>query len=184
MRYSALPVLCASLVIALLATGCGGPNPSAGCLAVSLTVTMKGQPVEGAQVTFTANGEGARNCQGTTDKAGKAIIGTFSTDDGAMPGAYKVSVSKATEKGNLAGMADPSLASGGKALAQGDLSKGNMPSMAAVDPTKAYLGQMEGDGFKDAESALPKKYANVETSGLQYTVQEPGPNDFTVDLKE
>ena len=74
MRYSALSVLCASMTIALLATGCGGPNPSAGCIPVSLTVTMKGQPVEGAQITFSANGEGARTCQGTTDKTGKAVI--------------------------------------------------------------------------------------------------------------
>ena len=182
MRYSAFSALCASMTIALVATGCGGPNPSAGCIPVSLTVTMKGQPVEGAQVTFSADGEGARTCQGTTDENGKAVVGTFSTDDGALPGKYKVSVSKATEKGGLAGLADPSLASTDNTT--GDQTKGNMPSMGSADPTKSYLGQMEGDSFKEADSALPKKYANVDTSGLQYSVQAPGPNDFTVDLKE
>ena len=182
MRYSAFSALCASMTIALVATGCGGPDPSAGCIPVSLTVTMKGQPVEGAQVTFSADGEGARTCQGTTDENGKAVVGTFSTDDGALPGKYKVSVSKATEKGGLAGLADPSLASTDNTT--GDQTKGNMPSMGSADPTKSYLGQMEGDSFKEADSALPKKYANVDTSGLQYSGQAPGPNDFTVDLKE
>jgi len=182
MRYSAFSALCASMTIALVATGCGGPNPSAGCIPVSLTVTMKGQPVEGAQVTFSADGEGARTCQGTTDENGKAVVGTFSTDDGALRGKCKVSVSKATEKGGLAGLADPSLASTDNTT--GDQTKGNMPSMGSADPTKSYLGQMEGDSFKEADSALPQKYANVDTSGLQYSVQAPGPNDFTVDLKE
>jgi len=186
MRTSSLVAACAVLAVSLLASGCGAPNPSAGCIPVSLTVTYKGQPVEGAQVTFNAAGEGARTGQGTTDKSGRAVIGTFSFDDGAMPGAYKVSVSKATEKGGLAGMADPSLANaGGTAGGGGDPSKGQMPSMGSADPTKSYLGQMQGQGgFKEADSALPAKYANIDSSGLQFTVQGPGANDFKVDLKD
>jgi len=183
MRNSSLAAACAILAVSMLACGCGTPNPSEGCVPVSLTVTYKGQPVEGAQVTFNAAGEGARTCQGTTDQSGKAVIGTFGTDDGAMPGAYKVSVAKATDKGGLAGLADPSLATTDNTT--GDPSKGDMPNISSADPTKAYLGQMQGQGgFKDAESSLPSKYANIDSSGLQFTVQGPGANDFKADLKD
>ncbi len=183
MRHFALSTTTLATLVTLTTLGCGGPNPSAECIPVSLTVTYKGQPVEGAQVTFAAAGEGARTCQGTTDAQGKAVIGTFSTDDGALAGAYKVTVSKATEKGALAGMADPSLASQDNTT--GDPTKGETPAIGSADPTKSYLSQMQGQGgFKDAESSLPAKYASIDSSGLQYTVQAPGPNDFTVDLKD
>lgn len=173
MRTSSLVAACALLAVSLLATGCGPPNASEGCVPVSLTVTYKGQPVEGAQVTFNAVGDGARTCQGTTDNSGRAVIGTFSTDDGALPGVYKVSVAKATATGDLAGLADPTLASGGD----------TGPSMA--DPTKIYRAQMDGEGtFKEAESSLPAKYANIDSSGLQFTVQGPGANDFKAELTD
>jgi len=174
MRTSSLVAACALLAVSLLATGCGPPNASEGCVPVSLTVTYKGQPVEGAQVTFSAAGDGARTCQGTTDNSGRAVIGTFSTDDGALPGVYKVSVAKATAlKGELAGMSDPALANGGD----------TGPSM--VDPTKAYRAQMSGEGtFKEAESSLPAKYAKIDSSGLQFTVQGPGANDFKAELTD
>jgi len=183
MRNSSLAAACAVLAVSMLACGCGAPNPSEGCIPVSLTVTYKGQPVEGAQVTFHADGEGARTCQGTTDQSGKAVIGTFAIDDGAMPGLYKVSVAKATDKGGVAGMGDPSLVNQDNTT--GDPSKGQMPSMASADPTKSYLAQMKGQGgFKEAESALPAKYANIDSSGLKFTVQGPGANDFKAELKE
>jgi len=178
MRNSSFAAACTVLAVSMLACGCGAPNPSEGCIPVSLTVTYKGQPVEGAQVTFSAAGEGTRTCQGTTDQSGIAVIGTFGTDDGAMPGPYQVSISKASNKGGLAGMGDP-------AMIDND-TKGEIPSMATADPTKAYRAQMKGEegGFKEAESSLPTKYANIDSSGLKFTVQGPGANDFKADLKD
>jgi hypothetical protein len=184
MRNSSFAAACTVLAVSMLACGCGAPNPSEGCIPVSLTVTYKGQPVEGAQVTFSAAGEGARTCQGTTDQSGIAVIGTFGTDDGAMPGPYQVSVSKATNKGELAGMGDPAMIDNNKNNT-GDPSKGGGPGMGSADPTKAYLSQMKGEGgFKESESALPSKYANIDSSGLKFTVQGPGANDFKADLKD
>jgi hypothetical protein len=62
------------------------------CVPTSLTVTFQGKIVEGAQVTFWSQSVGGRTCQGTTDSSGKAILGTFSMSDGALPGAYRVSI--------------------------------------------------------------------------------------------
>lgn len=181
MRTSSLVAACALLAVSLLATGCGPPNASEGCVPVSLTVTYKGQPVEGAQVTFNAVGDGARTCQGTTDNSGRAVIGTFSTDDGALPGSYKVSVSKSTETaGSSAGMGDPSLVDRDAAAG---LTKGGPTSFQ--DPAAGYLKQLDAQGnIKEAGSTLPSKYANIDSSGLSFTVQGPSANDFTVDLED
>lgn len=181
MRTSALSAACVVLTLSLLTTGCGGPNPSAGCIPVSLTVTYKGQPVESAQVTFRATGDGARTCQGTTDQSGRAVIGTFSTDDGALPGSYTVSVSKSAEVGGTSsGVGDPSLVDRDAAAG---LTKGGPASFQ--DPAATYLKNLDAQGnVKEAASTLPTKYANADTSGLSFTVQGPSANDFTVDLKD
>lgn len=170
MRSFSLPGLCAGLLVAVMLVGCGGPDPSAECNAVSLTVTYKGKPVEGAQVAFNSTSNGGRPAQGTTDAAGKAVLGTFSTDDGAMPGKYKVTVSKASGGD---GTSDPSLVTGALAATGG-----------SGDMTKAYSSQVKADGsVKEAETTLPKKYSTTQTSTLEFTVGTP-PNDFKVDLKD
>ena len=53
----------------------------------------------------------------------------------------------------------------------------------AVTQGGGRKGQGEG-GFKESESALPSKYANIDSSGLKFTVQGPGANDFKADLKD
>jgi hypothetical protein len=167
-----------AMSLLLLTAGCGSPNPSGSCVAVSLTVTYKGQPVEGAQVTFTANGGGARTCQGVTDQSGRAVLGTFGIDDGAQPGPYKVSVAKSSVDGTGNAMSDP-------ALAGIDTVGGNTGGLQIQDPTLAYREQMNTDGtMKEAESQLPAKYASSEDSGVTFNVESSGSNDFTVDLKD
>lgn len=173
---SLAPLTPLAMALLLLAAGCGAPDPSSNCVAVSLTVTYKGQPVEGAQVTFAASGEGARTCQGVTDQSGRAVMGTFGTDDGAQPGPYKVSVSKSTEAAG--GMSDP-------ALAGIDTAGANSGGGQIQDPTQGYRDQMNTDGsIKEAKSQLPAKYASIEDSGITFTVEGSGSNDFTVDLKD
>lgn len=177
MRTFSLSAAFLGLALSLLTSGCSGPNPSAECIPVSLTVTYKGKPIEGAQVSFNAAGKGARSCQGTTDESGRAVIGTFSTDDGAMPGAYTVAVGKAK---NLAG------------TGMGDASKIDRDAAAGLkggasfqDPAANYLKHMNAKGeLKEQEQALPPKYADPATSGLKFTVEGPSANDFKVELKD
>jgi len=177
MRTFPLSAAFLGLALSLLTSGCSAPNPSAECIPVSLTVTYKGKPIEGAQVTFSAVGEGARSCQGTTDESGRATIGTFSTDDGAMPGAYTVAVSKAK---NLTG------------TGMGDASKIDRDAAAGLkggpsfqDPAANYLKHMNAKGeLKEQEQSLPPKYADPATSGIKFTIEGPNANDFSVELKD
>ena len=168
MRRFSLPGLCGGLLVTLILIGCGGPNPSSECHPVSVTGTYKGQPVEGAQVAFNSTSNETRAAQGTTDADGKAVLGTYSTDDGAKPGKYKVTVSKSgSGSGNLP-----------------DPSQINTELSQTGDPTAAYTSQVAADGtIKEAESTLPKKYATTQTSTLEFTVGAP-PNDFKLDLKD
>ena len=168
-----------AMSLLLLTAGCGGaPDSSDLCVAVSVTVTYKGEPVEGAQVTFFANGEGARTCGGLTDQSGRAALGTFDFDDGAQPGPYKVSISTAAvgaaEIGT--GLSDPSLAG----VDVGDIAPGG----PALDPVLEDE-KIEKDSANEApSSSLPAKYANPTDSGLTFNVDRSGSNDFKVDLKD
>jgi hypothetical protein len=180
MRTLSLTTACFLLGFSVMTTGCSDPGGSAACIPVSLTVTYKGAPVEGAQVTFHSAGEGARTCQGRTDASGRAAIGTFSIDDGALAGAYKVSVAKAVEQNVSKGYNDPSLVSGGTGNAAGG------GGLQAQDPVAGYLKQMSGKDGQALETpnSLPAKYASHETSGIAFTVQGPDANDFKVELTD
>ena len=77
------------LALILAATGCGGtikPVPVAG------TVTLDGKPLADATVRFLPVGEG-HGAFGRTDENGNFKLTTFSTNDGALPGEYKITLS-------------------------------------------------------------------------------------------
>lgn len=74
----------------LIVAGCdsGRPRPQP----VSGMVTLKGQPIEGAQVMLFP--EGGRTATGLTDAAGKYALTTFEANDGALPGDHRVTIIK------------------------------------------------------------------------------------------
>ena len=76
--------------------GCSGSSGSVGCVAVSGTVTFKGAPVDGANVTFTPQGTGLRAAFGTTDSSGRFSLTTLKPGDGAMAGLYSVTIAKSS----------------------------------------------------------------------------------------
>lgn len=63
---------------------------------VSGVVTLNGQPVEGATVSFYAVGGGkeGRPATGHTDSTGTYHLNTMGNNDGALPGEYKIVVAK------------------------------------------------------------------------------------------
>jgi hypothetical protein len=83
-------VFCANLLAALALVpfilGCGGPRP----VKVSGTVTLNGQPVEGAMVQFVPVKDGGRPATGLTTADGGFNLTTIENHDGALPGDYKV----------------------------------------------------------------------------------------------
>jgi hypothetical protein len=86
-RRSSWPLVVACVVLAV--SGCGGD----GKVRVNGTVTLDGQPLEGAIVTFlpVEKGQG-QIAHGTTDKDGAFDLTTSRPNDGAFPGEYKVTV--------------------------------------------------------------------------------------------
>lgn len=103
-------LLCLWLGGLLAAVGCGSKGghlprtvPAKGI------VTLDGKPVEGAQVVLVPAAEGTTGAFGTTDASGRFSLRAYDEKDGAIPGAYKVQVSKTVEvrlegaKGSLDG---------------------------------------------------------------------------------
>ena len=76
-----------ALALAAFLVGCGGgPRP----VKVTGTVTLNGEPVEGATVQFVPVKEGGRPATGLTKADGGFSLTTVENYDGALPGDYKV----------------------------------------------------------------------------------------------
>lgn len=76
--------------IVLLAAGCQDSHlPKTA--PVSGVVTFRGKPLANAEVVFFPEGD-ARSASGRTDANGRYELMTFSIDDGAIPGKYRITV--------------------------------------------------------------------------------------------
>lgn len=69
--------------------GCSGGD----MLPVEGTVTLDGEPLEGAAISFVP-AEGGRPCSGQTDAQGHFTLASYVAGDGVPPGEYKVTVIK------------------------------------------------------------------------------------------
>jgi hypothetical protein len=91
MRQLAVSTACLAFIAF---AGCSGekvdrPDP----VAVTGVVTHNGNPVEGADVIFQPAGH-TYAASGKTDASGTFTLTAFQPNDGAVPGEYKVTVSK------------------------------------------------------------------------------------------
>lgn len=73
-----------------LFVGCGGSG--SGTASVSGSIKYKGKPVAKANVSFTPAEGVSRAATGLTDDNGYYKLGTFSSNDGALPGKYRVAI--------------------------------------------------------------------------------------------
>ena len=87
--------MCSGLLLTL---GCG-PDTShlPATVPASGVVTLDGKPVDGAQVIFVPNPPASTGAYASTDMNGKFSLRAFEEKDGAVPGAYKVQVSKTVQ---------------------------------------------------------------------------------------
>jgi hypothetical protein len=136
--------------------GCDSkPQRSAEVVPASGVVTMNGQPLAGAAVTFhPASGNGGGGAPGSkpaarakTDAEGRFRLWTFDENDGAVPGEHKVTINKVEM---TAPDVDP------------DAPDYN-PKREAPEPKVTYI--------------VLEKFGNPQTSGLTATVNPDGPND-------
>lgn len=82
----------------LMIGGCGGASDRDGPKTVPVqgTITLEGQPLADASVTFLL-ADNSGSTVGRTDSAGRYSLTTFEQGDGAIPGEYGVQVVKYEE---------------------------------------------------------------------------------------
>jgi hypothetical protein len=146
--------------------GCPGGGGSIGTAPVTGTVTLDGNPVDGAKVVFSPKSAGGRAAVGTTDASGKFSLTTLEAGDGAIPGSYQVSISKTAAP--QAAFQDPR-SKGGEVTPE--------QSKAIMEAAKA------GAGATAPESLIPEIYAKADTSGFTAEVKASGKNDFSFEMK-
>jgi hypothetical protein len=78
------------VVALVLICGCGGGR--SGVSEVTGTITLDGQPLDGAQVTWPVGGEHDRPSSGVTDASGKYRLMYTGTEAGAAVGNHKVEI--------------------------------------------------------------------------------------------
>lgn len=149
-------LICIFLVTAVCASsGCSGRPRVDGVVPVTGTVTYQGKPAPGATVSFSPAGDG-RSASATTNQDGAFALTTLEAGDGALPGNYKVSISKSE-------VVNP---------------------MSPAEQQKYFhehQGRMPPLEYKHL---LPEKYRNPNTSGFTAEVKAPGTNKFDFELAE
>jgi len=87
-------VLCLSIAVGVVATGCSGGGPAVA--PVTGTVTLDGQPLANASVTFQPIAEGSVDAgpasTATTDAQGAFVLKTAEGEEGAVVGKHRIMV--------------------------------------------------------------------------------------------
>ena len=133
--------------------GCG----TAKATKVEGVVTLDGKPLPGATVSFMPVGEG-RPASGRTDSDGSFRLTTFATDDGALPGTYKVVVMVQDADDKLVGRSPGTFTEEEK-----------RESRMTMTPKGKKMAAL-----KKPRSTLPKIYSDVKQTPLQQVVPPSG----------
>lgn len=155
-----------------LVCGCSGSGGDVKLAAADGTVTYKGSPLAGADVTFVP--EKGPLAQGRTDLNGKFTLSSGALR-GAAVGPAKVSVSAFP----------PSSTESPKKM---DMSTPKTPEEAQAFFNKA--GEMQiamgqsSDAAEPPKSLVPERYLRADTSGLSFTVNANGDNHFKIELQD
>lgn len=161
-------------LLTLILVGCGG-NDRPSIVPASGIVTLNGEPVDGASLTFVPTA-GGRPGSAITDAQGRYTIKTYEDAPGAISGEHKVSVIKISGPG-------------------ADVMQGDAP---AAPPATEETGSGEDDGsdglseievFDSTETKeseiiydVPQKYMNADESGLLITVPAEGSSELHLQL--
>ncbi len=128
-----------------------------------VTVTLDGQPLPDATVSFSPADGGRWLATGITDTAGQCWMRTLAEYEGVVAGDYRVSVRKFTE----AGM-PPELAA--------------MEDTHSTEYVELYEKLLAEGKLDEPQPLVPERYLLPTTSGFEVTVTE-GSNEFTLDLQ-
>jgi hypothetical protein len=154
------------LALAAVEVGCSGRKT----VKVEGKVTLDGQPLAGAAVTFIPlDMELLRPAHGVTGSDGYFRLTTFKPNDGAMPGEYKIIVKK--EK----------VEEGPTDFAPGAAGEPNVKMMAGG--MQKHFEKMKQAGMKEykPESMIPEVYGDPKRTPYQrITVPTDGPVDLAL----
>jgi hypothetical protein len=153
-------------VLVLIGSGCGSGAPK--LHKVNGKVTLDGQPLAGAEIEFEPldYSTGLQSANGKTGQDGYYSLTTFVTGDGAMPGNYKVIITKGPE--SKGGMERPANLGDGK----GAVNMGQMMQK---------MSQASKGAPALPKSDLHSDYSSREKTILKMTVPPPdGHADFAL----
>lgn len=148
---------CAVAMLALVGCSSGGGSSGPAVYPVTGIVKHKGQPVAGADIVFSLK-EGTGSSFGRTDASGRYQLTTRRSNDGAPPGDYLVSISKAEAPGQI---------------------------IESIPPDDPRYNPYTGKGTPippPPKSGLPPQYGDAKTSGLTARVNAEN-NTIDFDLK-
>lgn len=151
-----LPLFFCWLLLAAALVGCSGDKNPLGAVKVTGLVTLDGEPVPWASITFFPKSEGIPVASGRTDEKGEFLLTPVGGvgGEGALAGAYLVYMTKSN-------LSEEAMYNLGNPKASLTSSAGtNMP---------AYVAR---------EDFFPKKYTKPQTSGLEATVEKGKKNHF------
>lgn len=159
-RFSTTWFVNATLATLLIGmTGCGAPG--IGSVPVTGTIKVDGKPTSGVTVVFNP-GDGGRAASGLTDADGKYKLTTVVSGDGALPGSYKIAVSKHENPAD-------------------DLPKNVDPNDAkSMD---AIYSKVDTSKIVKSKNLIAPQYENALGSGLVAEVKASGENKFDFDVK-
>ncbi|MCA9193467.1 MAG: carboxypeptidase regulatory-like domain-containing protein [Planctomycetales bacterium] len=163
MLFSKLKCLfvCGTLISLSAFAGCG--DPGIGTVPVKGKVLVDGNPLEGVVVVFNpSEGSSGRAASGRTDAQGIYALTTVVNGDGALPGDYKISVSKyENEDDGLPKEVDPN-------------------SESSLDD---IYGKLDTRKEVKSKNFIAEKYSNHFGSGLTATVSDSGENNFDFNVE-
>ncbi len=133
-------------------TGCESVPEGPRTVPASGVVTLDGAPVEGAAIVFIGD-SGEYSAHGMSDSEGQFSLDSFEYKPGAVPGSYKVVVTKTVEITEE---------SGAKLKGEGAL----------------HAGEGAQVGIKND---LPQRYQNPN-NGLAFVIPDEGISDLKVEL--
>jgi hypothetical protein len=149
-----------ALLLLLSLTGCGSKKP----VKVEGLVKVDGQPASGVLIQFISQDKGGRDASGATDENGVFKLTTFNTNDGAMPGSYKVILSKYKEGGDAVT----------KVIANNQESMRNAIREGMVNQARKTNAP---------KSELPEIYTKADTTTLKYQIPYDGKIEIEVSSK-
>ncbi|MBR4975980.1 MAG: hypothetical protein IKY61_02915 [Thermoguttaceae bacterium] len=156
-------MLFALVASAVLVSGCG---KDLGYRKTTGKVTLNGEPLAGAIVTFVGQGQGTESGAATTNDKGEYSANSGSVGEGLKPGEYKVTISKRET------VVDEDL----ERLKAGEITDDEYQEL------KAKRGMKENSGSV-GENLVPDEYSSAATTSLTATVTDnPKENVFNFDL--